>query len=140
MYLSDFINKVLLGNYKSPWVIEEYPDNLLNKHAMSKLIKIDSAYKQWFAEIIERIRSAQIKAALSINSELLSMYYDLGKRISTIKADTRWGGNFFQNLSTDLRVEFPDTQGFSETNLRYIVKFYRFYSDSLSIPPQFGEK
>lgn len=107
---------------------------------MSKLIKIDSEYKQWFAEIKEHIRSAQIKAALSVNSVLLSMYYDLGKRISSIKADTRWGGKFYQNLSTDLKVEFPDMQGFSETNLRYVVKFYRFYSDTPSIPPQVGEE
>lgn len=101
---------------------------------MSKLIKIDTEYKQWFAEIKEHIRKSQIKAALSVNREMLSMYYDLGKRILSIKADTRWGSGFYQNLSTDLRVEFPDMQGFSETNLRYIVKFYRFYSDTSSIP------
>lgn len=107
---------------------------------MSKLIKIDTEYKQWFAEIKEHIRKSQIKAALSVNREMLSMYYDLGKRILSIKADTRWGSGFYQNLSTDLKVEFTDMQGFSETNLRYIVKFYRFYSDTSSIPPQLGEE
>lgn len=107
---------------------------------MSKLIKVDSEYKQWFVEIKEHIRSIQIKAAFAVNSEMLSLYYDLGKRIASIKADVRWGSKFYQNLSDDLRVEFPDTQGFSETNLRYIVKFYRFYSNSESIPPQVGEE
>ncbi|MEG1909372.1 MAG: PDDEXK nuclease domain-containing protein [Bacteroidales bacterium] len=105
---------------------------------MSKLIKTDIEYKQWLVEIKEQIRNSQIKAVLSVNAGMLALYFDLGKRIEITKADSKWGSGFFASLSADLREEFSDIEGFSETNLRYMKRFYNFYSQCFTIPPQLG--
>ena len=107
---------------------------------MSKLIKIENEYIEWIKSIKEDIRGAQLKAALSVNREMLILYFNLGKRISEAKADMRWGGKFYSNLSAYLRDEFLEIKGFSETNLRYMVKFYSFYNQVDTILPQAVEE
>lgn len=60
----------------------------------------------------------------------------MGKDIATKQMDSQWGAGFFERLSQDLRREFPDMQGFSVTNLKYIKRFYLLYSNSSLIRPQ----
>ncbi|MBQ8501980.1 MAG: hypothetical protein IJ494_06765 [Bacteroides sp.] len=87
-------------------------------------------YKQWFSDIKQYIRRSQIKAAVKVNSELLKVYWQLGKEISERKAETAWGSGFFNMLSRDLREAFPNMQGFSVTNLKYCKRFYLLYNQS----------
>lgn len=106
---------------------------------MSKLIKEDDFYRNWIYEISKRFRQSQIKASVHINREMLVFYWTLGRDIDTLKAESRWGTGFIKNLSADLQKELPDVRGFSQTNLFYIINFYRLYKDS-EIFPQVGEK
>lgn len=91
---------------------------------MSELSK---EYKQWIVELKGKIRSAQIKAALSVNQELILLYWDLGKMIS--EKENVWGSKLMESISSDLKSEFPDAGGFSVTNLRYCKLFYNYFSN-----------
>ncbi len=91
-------------------------------------------YINWLNEVKTKIRSVQIKAALSVNSTLIDFYYSLGKMISEKQAI--WGSKFLQNLSADLKAEFPDMRGFSVTNLKYCRLFYNYEP----IRPRLGDE
>ena len=68
----------------------------------------DQEYKNWLREIKEKIKGAQIRAALSANRELLDFYYDLGRMIT--EKDSIWGSRFLEILSIDLKS--PSNAGF----------------------------
>lgn len=107
---------------------------------MGKLIKTDTEYKEWIAALKLRIRQSQIKAAVKVNTELLHLYWELGKDIVEKQAESQWGSGFFNELSQDLKEAFPDMQGFSVTNLKYIKRFYLFYNESDTIRQQVADE
>ncbi|NOU46081.1 MAG: DUF1016 domain-containing protein [Bacteroidales bacterium] len=84
-------------------------------------------YSDWLKGVKERIRVARIKVAMAANNELLFFYWDLGKMMDELSATAQWGNNWIQDLSKDLRDEFPDMVGFSKTNLYNIKRLYQFY-------------
>ena len=101
-------------------------------------MKNDNEYKKWLIDLKSRIRQSQIKAAIKVNTELLRLYWDLGHDIVNRQMETAWGSGFFEQLSGDLRSEFPDMQGFSVANLRFTKRFYLFYSKDISNRYQAG--
>ncbi|MFQ5330379.1 MAG: YhcG family protein [Thermodesulfobacteriota bacterium] len=92
-----------------------------------KKLKTDIQYKNWLADLKEKLRTAQIKAVLSVNKELLTFYWELGADIVQKQSTTNWGDGFLPQLSLDLRGEFPDMKGFSLRNLKYVRQWYLFY-------------
>ena len=94
-----------------------------------KLDKQHKDYIEWIDNIKSKIRTAQIKAALSANSELIKLYWDIGKDIFEKQEIQGWGNSIVENLSKDLKSEFPNTKGFSRRNLFYMKKFYNFYKN-----------
>jgi len=92
-----------------------------------KLKKQDKEYLIWLDNLKSRIRTTQIKAALSANSELIKLYWDIGKDIFEKQEIKSWGNSIVENLSKDLKSEFPNMKGFSRRNLFYMKKFYDFY-------------
>ncbi len=92
------------------------------------MTKPDKAYKQWLLQLKERVRSAQIKASLKVNAELLNLYWDLGREIQEKEKQIKWGNKLIEQLSKDLLTEFPDMKGFSVTNLYYIKRWFLFYN------------
>jgi predicted nuclease of restriction endonuclease-like (RecB) superfamily len=87
---------------------------------------LDKTYKDWLIELKRTIRSTQIKASLAVNATVIQFYWDLGKMIT--EKQTAWGTGFLQQLSKDLKAEFPDMEGLSFRNLKYCRQFYQFYS------------
>ena len=87
---------------------------------MSKLIKTDNEYKEWIGELKQRIRQSQIKAAVKVNTELLKLYWSIGGDIVRLKAEAKWGDGIIEQLSQDLKTNFPDMSGFSSRNLWYM--------------------
>ena len=78
-------------------------------------------------ETIKRdIKSAQYKAVVSMNRELILLYYRIGQIINTHKS---WGNKFIQNLAADIHVSFPNVTGYSERNLKYMAKFAASYPE-----------
>lgn len=93
------------------------------------VIHNETDYKSWLVSIKNQIKSAQIKASIAVNEEMLNLYWNIGKDISEKHLDSQYGSGFFDNLSKDLKIEFPDSQGFSVTNLKYMKRFYLFYKE-----------
>lgn len=87
-------------------------------------------YKSWLKEIKSRIRSAQIKAILAVNTELIRFYWELGRMIAKKQDATQWGDKLIETVSKDLMEEFTDIKGLSTRNLKYCRQFYLFYAAS----------
>lgn len=105
---------------------------------MSTNLTNNSDFKAWITELKLRIRQSQIKAAIKVNSELLRLYWDLGRDIVLRQMDVVWGSGFFEQLSKELMTEFPDMKGFSVRNLYNIKRFYLFYNQENKFLHQVG--
>lgn len=93
----------------------------------------DAEYATWIAEIKHRYRSAQVKAAVKVNAEKLLFNWQLGRDLVQKKVEERWGAGVVEQLSLDLKREFPDADGFSTRNLWYMKQWYLFYTQSDNI-------
>src|SRR2546425_6630453 len=80
-------------------------------------------YADFLRELKDRIRSAQVRAALAVNHELVSLYWQIGRDILTRQQQQGWGAQVIGRLAGDLRHAFPDLKGFSLTNLKYMRAF-----------------
>jgi predicted nuclease of restriction endonuclease-like (RecB) superfamily len=87
----------------------------------------NSQYREILRDIITEIKSTRVIAAQRINSTMMQMYWNIGKRLSEEKMEKGYGGNVVKRLSSDLQQEFPDTTGFSPRNLWNMKSFYDFY-------------
>ncbi len=96
-------------------------------------------YTNWIVTLKSTIKNRQIKAAIAVNSNLILMYWDLGKEIVEKQENAKWGSGFIDQLSKDLKSEFPEMGGFSRTNLFAIKKFYLFYREFLIVPQIGGQ-
>ena len=83
-------------------------------------------YFETIAAVKNEIKKAQYRAAVSANRELLLLYYHIGKVINEHKV---WGNKFVENLSADIRIEFPNAKGYSVRNLKYMAKFAEMFPD-----------
>ena len=81
---------------------------------------VNSDYRALLAELKDKIRSARTKAALAINQEVIELYWQLGKQILERKS---WGSKLIDALSIDLQNAFPETSGFSLSNLKRMRQF-----------------
>lgn len=87
----------------------------------------DAKYVEWLGAIKQRYQRSQIKAAVQINHTVLEFYWELGRDIVALKAESQWGTGVLQQLSLDLRKIFPEEKGFSYRNIRYMRQWYSFY-------------
>lgn len=85
-----------------------------------------SKYKEIFENIRNEILKSQYKAIQTVNKELIFMYWHIGK---IIVDNSKWGNKFIDNLSMDLKLEFPNITGFSIRNLKYMKKIAEEYPD-----------
>lgn len=69
-----------------------------------------------------RIKEARIRAATSVNSELIALYWQIGQEILLRQSESGWGSKVADRLSVDLRRAFPQMRGFSKSNLMYMRK------------------
>ncbi len=96
----------------------------------------DIHYKNWLKSLKHKIKSAQLKAAVTVNTQLLELYWDLGKDIAQKQQEANWGDAILEQLSIDLRLAFPDMKGFSRRNLYAIKQWYSFFSTESEFVPQ----
>ena len=89
----------------------------------------DKDYAKFLVDIKTRIRSAQTRAALSVNSELVLLYWQIGNDILKRQDEQGWGAKVIASLSHDLSHEFPQMKGFSSRNLKYMRGFAVAYPD-----------
>jgi hypothetical protein len=77
-----------------------------------------TGYAELLTELKERIRTAQVRAGLAVNRELVMLYWQIGRDILTRQHALGWGAGGVQQLADDLHREFPDMKGFSPRNLK----------------------
>jgi predicted nuclease of restriction endonuclease-like (RecB) superfamily len=87
---------------------------LLNKDEYLSILK----------DIKSQIRKAQIAVLVNVNKEMITLYWNIGNMINE---RSNWGDKFIENLSRDIKVEFPGTKGYSVRNLKYMVQFARIW-------------
>lgn len=90
---------------------------------------LDKGYIDTLKNLKEKIRLAQVKAALSVNAEMIYLYWEIGKTILEQQDEQGWGAKVIQTLSRDLQKAFPEMKGLSERNLKYMRKFALEYTD-----------
>ena len=93
-------------------------------------------YADWLQSISKRYRQSQIKAAVAVNTEMLRFYFGLGADIVRMEKDQPWGKGFLKRLSIDLKMQMPEADCFSPTNLAYMRRFFRIYEKMIC--PQVG--
>ena len=86
----------------------------------------DNEYLDLVQSVKQEIRQAQYKATMSVNKELIMLYYGIGRIINEHKL---WGNKFIENLAADIKLSFPDAKGYSVRNLKYMAKFAATYED-----------
>ena len=89
----------------------------------------DNEYVAWLHELKERYHRGQIRTSIKVNSEVLAYYWSLGRDIVMKQAESKWGNGFFNQLNLDMKKMFPNENGFSVTNLKYMKRWYIFYTE-----------
>lgn len=91
-------------------------------------------YPRLLAQVKQRVRLAQQRAAYSAYGEMLRMYWDIGHLLSDAQKEIGWGNGALQRLSVDMRNDFPEVKGFSVRNCQCMIQFYNEYNEELTLP------
>lgn len=105
---------------------------------MADKTRSTQTYAALLARIKERIQSAQVRAALAVNRELILLYWAIGKEILARQQQEGWGTKVIERLAKDLRSAFPHMQGFSRTNLLYMRAFSEAWPDEAIVQQVVG--
>jgi predicted nuclease of restriction endonuclease-like (RecB) superfamily len=100
------------------------------------ILKGNEQYSNFIRTIKQRVHSAQIKAALSVNSEMIRLYWDIAEKIIEMQSKSVWGDGFLEQMSKDLKSEFPEMRGFSRRNLELMRQWYRFWRNESEFAKQ----
>jgi predicted nuclease of restriction endonuclease-like (RecB) superfamily len=106
---------------------------------MPDLAPLPSDYAAWLAELKTRIHSAQQRAALAVNRELVLLYWQIGQDILQRQSREGWGAKVIDRLSRDLRAAFPAMKGFSARNLKYMRSFAEAWPDPQIVQQAVGQ-
>ena len=98
-------------------------------HGPASLTPPPAGYADWLAELKGRIHTAQQRATLAMNRELVLLYWQIGRDILARQAAQGWGAKVIERLAHDLRTAFPDMLGFSPRNLKYMRSFAQAWPD-----------
>ena len=97
---------------------------------------LPTGYAEWLVDLKTRVRSAQLKAAVSVNSEMIQLYWDIGRAIVERQDREAWGMAVVDRLATDLQHEFPGLSGFSVQNVSKMRTFFLAYASQNPIHSQ----
>lgn len=99
------------------------------KKAMAKEMPsiLTKDYAQTLSLIKKQIQEAQVKAILSVNKELMRLYWSIGKIVTEKQATDAWGSSVIERLAEDLQGNFPGIAGFSRANVFRMKAFYVAY-------------
>lgn len=103
------------------------------------LILPPAGYADWLAELKTRIHTAQQRATLAVNRELVLLYWQIGRDILARQASQGWGAKVIERLAHDLRAAFPEMKGFSRANLMYMRAFAEAWPDAEIVQQAVGQ-
>lgn len=96
---------------------------------------LNTEYLSWIKTLKAKIKKAQNKVAFTINSQLLELYWELGKELTIRQEKSNWGSKYIEDTAKDLREAFPQIKGFSRRNLYAMRQWYQFYSKENQFVP-----
>jgi predicted nuclease of restriction endonuclease-like (RecB) superfamily len=99
----------------------------------------NAEYGSWLAGLKQRIQSAQQRATLSVNRELVLLYWQIGREILERQRVQGWGAKVIAQLAKDLLTAFPDMKGFSRSNLMYMRAFYEAWPEESIVQQLVGQ-
>lgn len=89
----------------------------------ASLSKLPSDYAAFLQDLKARVRATQLRAAIAANSEMVMLYWSIGRDILGRQRAAGWGAKIIDQLAADLSREFPTMRGFSARNLKYMRAF-----------------
>ncbi|WP_114970301.1 PDDEXK nuclease domain-containing protein [Rhodoferax ferrireducens] len=95
-----------------------------------------SDYRQALADIKLRIQAAQVRAVFAVNSELLGLYWDIGRRLLQWQSEQGWGAAVVEQMASDLHATYPEMKGFSRSSLFAMRQMVAFFSPQFEFVPQ----
>jgi predicted nuclease of restriction endonuclease-like (RecB) superfamily len=101
----------------------------VRKSRASKVVVLPKSYATLLNALKERIRAAQLRATVSVNHELIHLYWNIGRDVLERQEKEGWGSKVVQRLAKDLNKEFPGMAGLSERNLKYMRALAEAYPD-----------
>lgn len=87
-----------------------------------------STYTKFITSLKSRVHSAQIKATVAANKELIKLYWEIGKAIAEKQSQEKWGSHVLDRVAKDLQNSFPGIEGFSRANIFRMKAFFIAYS------------
>jgi predicted nuclease of restriction endonuclease-like (RecB) superfamily len=109
------------------------------KSPQPRVAPLPADYGEFLAEIKARIAAARTRAALAVNSELIKLYWEIGREILDRERRDGWGAKTVDSLAADLRRDFPEMQGFSRSNLHYMRRLAAAWPDQEIVPQAVGQ-
>jgi predicted nuclease of restriction endonuclease-like (RecB) superfamily len=102
----------------------------------SRGLHLPKGYKGLLQDLKLRVRSAQAKAATSVNRELIALYLYIGRQLDEKAKSSGWGDKAIEHLAADLRAAFPEMRGFSRSNLFLMRQAYRAWAEAPELVQQ----
>jgi len=99
-------------------------------------LELPEGYDQVLAHLTQQVHGAHLRARRAVNTELIGLYWHIGRTILEQQRVAGWGGSVVQRLAHDLRREFPEMTGLSRSNLMYMRSFAEAWPEETSIVPQ----
>ncbi len=106
---------------------------------MPEITRLPADYASWLVELKTRIHSAQQRASLAVNRELVLLYWQIGQDILARQGREGWGTKVIERLAQDLRAAFPAMKGFSRANLMYMRAFAQAWPDESIVQQLVGQ-
>ena len=100
----------------------------------------DMEYVEWLSNVKARFRQSQIKASIRVNTAMLEFYWSIGRDLVALRAEKRWGAGVVKQFALDMRQAFPNETGFSDTNVKYMKRWYSFYFERVTKSHQLGDQ
>lgn len=105
------------------------PKSEKRSNQITKQQTLPDSYPVFLQELKQRIRESQLRAAVSVNRELVLLYWRIGRDILVRQLRENWGAKVIDRLAADLKKSFPEMKGFSPRNLKYMRAFAEAWPD-----------
>ena len=112
----------------------------IGKQILHNKRDMDSLNKNFIKDLKTVILQSRYQAARVVNKELISLYFNIGRKISVNTNKMAWGSKILEQISNELQNELPGLKGFSATNLQRMTSFYEFWQSYFSIYPTVSGK